>query len=75
VNGERKRRLAAGAGIAPDAAEQRWCAYPWPVHAGGTGKRRFHVDQDGDILTTADLRAGPPVAPPSRDGRRWTVMP
>jgi hypothetical protein len=62
-------------GIAADAAEKRWYAYAWPIHAGDTGIRSFYVDQDGDIFTTADLRAGPPVAPPSRDGRRWTVMP
>ena len=32
-----------------DAAEQRWCAYAWPVAAGTSGRRAFFVDQDGDV--------------------------
>jgi hypothetical protein len=67
--------VALAGPIETDAAEQRWYAYAWPIHAGRTGTRSFYIDQSGDILATGDPLPGPPHAPPPRDGRRWTMMP
>jgi len=67
--------VAVAGPIETDAAEQRWYAYAWPIHAGCTGTRSFYIDQGGVMLATEDPLAGPPHAPPPRDGRRWTVMP
>ena len=54
--GRRYPGLAEGDRHAPDAdaAEVLWCAYAWPVDAGTTGMRVFFVNQEGDLLETAN---------------------
>lgn len=51
--GERGAVCDGGAGpsgaVDGEAAEQRWCAYAWPVQAQSTGNRSFYVDQKGEI--------------------------
>jgi len=46
----------------PDAAEQRWCAYAWPV-SPSSGRRTFFVDDRGAILVTSDARYAGERAP------------
>jgi prepilin-type N-terminal cleavage/methylation domain-containing protein len=63
---------AAGAGVAEDAtggklaapfpdsdnSEIYWCAYGWPISAGGTGNKAFFVNQEGVVLQSANRGAG-----------------
>ena len=59
--------LAGGTGrVGVDAAEVRWCAYAWPVARGNSGNRCFFVNQDGDVLQSANDNAkhSGPMAPP-----------
>jgi len=37
-----------------DAAETHWCAYAWPIARGNTGNRCFFVNQEGDVLQSAN---------------------
>lgn len=41
-----------------DASETCFCAYAWPVNAGGTGQRCFFVNQEGVILETSNRTSG-----------------
>lgn len=50
--------LAAGLAIDPDLAEQRWCAYAWPLEPGRTGVLCFFIDQDGRLLSTPGEASG-----------------
>jgi prepilin-type N-terminal cleavage/methylation domain-containing protein len=34
-----------------------WCCYAWPVDAGGSGNRAFFINQEGDLLQTANRGA------------------
>jgi len=67
--------VAVDGPIDTDAAEERWYCYAWPMDAGRTGTRSFYIDQSGVLLAPEDPRESPPHAQPSRDGRRWTMMP
>jgi len=56
--------LAEAAGGGPPAAlpnadncEILWCAYAWPTTAAQSGNRAFFINQEGDLLQTAN-RAG-----------------
>lgn len=42
----------------PDETETSFCAYAWPINAGGTGQRCFFVNQEGLILETSNRSAG-----------------
>jgi hypothetical protein len=35
-----------------------WSCYAWPIDAGGTGNRSFFINQEGDLLQTANRGAG-----------------
>jgi len=39
-------------GVDQDLAETNWCAYAWPAHHGGSGRRCFMVNQTGDLVGT-----------------------
>lgn len=41
-----------------DASETCFCAYAWPMNAGGTGQRCFFVNQEGVILETSNRTSG-----------------
>ncbi|MEX1024274.1 MAG: prepilin-type N-terminal cleavage/methylation domain-containing protein [Planctomycetota bacterium] len=49
----------AGLGAAtlpdPDEAEILWCCYAWPADTGKTGNRAFFINQEGDLLQTANV--------------------
>ena len=51
----------------PDNSEVLWCCYAWPMQAGNTGLRCFFLNQEGDMLQTANVGAkaysGPAGAP------------
>ena len=34
----------------PNLSETVWCAYAWPINAGGSSQRAFFVNQQGDLL-------------------------
>lgn len=38
----------------PDNGEVMWCAYAWPMNAAQTGNRAFFVNQEGDLMQTAN---------------------
>jgi len=38
----------------PDNCEILWCCYAWPETAEATGNRAFFVNQEGDLLQTAN---------------------
>lgn len=40
----------------PDRCEVLWCAYAWPTTAGESGERAFFINQEGDILQTANTK-------------------
>ncbi len=42
----------------PDAGENVFCAYAWPMRAGATGNKCFFINQDGLIVQTANRGAG-----------------
>ena len=48
------------AGPFPDSdnGEVLWCCYAWPMQAAQTGNRAFFVNQEGDLLQTANRGAG-----------------
>ena len=48
------------AGPFPDSdnGEVLWNAYAWPLDAGTTGNRCFFINQEGDLLSTANRGAG-----------------
>jgi len=56
-----------GGGAAPtidsDRAEQMWCVYAWPQNYGGSGRRTFFVNQQGDILWTESSTYSGAAAP------------
>jgi len=41
----------------PDNCEVLWCAYAWPMNAGQTGNRTFFMNQEGDLMQTANRGA------------------
>lgn len=53
---------AGGSPGAPDAAggpvsdncEVMWCAFAWPIQASNSGNRVFFINQEGDLLQTAN---------------------
>jgi prepilin-type N-terminal cleavage/methylation domain-containing protein len=47
------------AGPFPDSdnGEVMWCAYAWPQDASNTGNRTFFINQEGDLLSTANRGA------------------
>jgi hypothetical protein len=53
----------------PDAdnSEVLWCCYAWPIQVGNTGLRCFFINQEGDMLQTANVGpkayTGPAGAP------------
>ena len=53
----------------PDSenCESLWCAYAWPTEHGVTGTRAFFINQEGEVLQTANMEgtiyAGPCSAP------------
>lgn len=51
--GEAATGGAAGVKVNPAMAEVLWCAYAWPADEK-SGLRSFFVNQDGDVLATAD---------------------
>ena len=38
----------------PDNCEILWCCYAWPAEAEATGNRAFFINQEGDLLQTAN---------------------
>lgn len=38
----------------PDNGEILWACYAWPLQAGNTGNRVFFINQEGDLLATAN---------------------
>lgn len=38
----------------PDNSEVLWCVYAWPTEAGKSGARAFFLNQEGDLLGTAN---------------------
>jgi prepilin-type N-terminal cleavage/methylation domain-containing protein len=38
----------------PDNCEVMWCCYAWPVDVESTGNRAFFINQEGDLLQTAN---------------------
>ena len=40
-------------GVDPDNCENAWCCYAWPIDFGNTGRRAFFVNQQGEIVATA----------------------
>jgi len=50
--------LSGGTGqISIDYSETTWCMYAWPVKRGITGNRVFFVNQSGDVLQSANVKA------------------
>lgn len=49
----------ANAGAFPDGnnAEVLWCCYAWPINATQTGNRAFFINQEGDLMQTANRGA------------------
>jgi type II secretory pathway pseudopilin PulG len=45
---------ALSGAVGTDAAEERWCAYAWPVARGNSGNRCFFVNQEGDVYQSAN---------------------
>ncbi|MFO1011435.1 MAG: prepilin-type N-terminal cleavage/methylation domain-containing protein [Planctomycetota bacterium] len=43
----------------PNNGETYWCAYAWPVDAGGTGMRAFFVSDEGEMLQCQNRGATP----------------
>lgn len=43
----------------PDSnnTEVLWCCYAWPINAGQTGSRAFFINQEGDLMQTANRGA------------------
>jgi len=41
----------------PDNGEVLWCCYAWPISQAQTGNRVFFINQEGDLMQTAN-RAG-----------------
>ncbi len=41
----------------PDNGEVLWCAYAWPLSASQSGNRTFFVNQEGDLMQTANRGA------------------
>ena len=75
---EGKRGEAFSAPVDVDAAEDRWCAYAWPVKRDSGPHRAFTVGPSGDVLQSANDRtryAGPEAGPAfdaaARDGEDW----
>ena len=46
-----------------ERAESTWCVYAWPQRYGGTGRRSFFANQNGDITFTDDADYTGPGAP------------
>lgn len=46
-----------------ERAESVWCVYAWPQRYGGTGRRTFFSNQNGDITFTDDPVYSGPGAP------------
>jgi prepilin-type N-terminal cleavage/methylation domain-containing protein len=46
------------ANVDSDNCEILWCAYAWPQDASNTGNRTFFVNQEGDLLATANRGTG-----------------
>lgn len=44
----------------PQNAEILWACYAWPMQANGTGNRAFFINEQGDLLQTAN-RGNPPA--------------
>jgi len=49
---------AAGPFPDSDNGEVVWCCYAWPIAAGQTGNRCFFINQEGDLLQTANFGSG-----------------
>jgi prepilin-type N-terminal cleavage/methylation domain-containing protein len=54
--------------VDPDNCENAWCCYAWPNDFGNTGRRAFFVNQQGEIVSTAQTAnagalSGPGGAP------------
>lgn len=60
--------LTGGSGrVCVDLAETTWCAYAWPAVRGTSGTRAFFVNQNGDVMQSANEVAqwsGPAKGPP-----------
>lgn len=48
----------AGAFPDPNNGEVLWCCYAWPINTGQTGNRAFFVNQEGDLMQTANRGVG-----------------
>jgi hypothetical protein len=46
------------AGEDADLCETTWVCYSWPASYATSGKRAFAVNQDGDVLQSANLGTG-----------------
>ena len=55
----------APAGIDAELSENTWCALAWPSNFETSGVRTFFVNQQGDIISSADETYSGPASPPS----------
>jgi len=42
----------------PNNGEILWCCYAWPMDVSNTGNRAFFINQEGDLISTANRGAG-----------------
>jgi len=42
----------------PNNGEILWCAYAWPIDVTNSGNRAFFINQEGDLMSTANRGAG-----------------
>ena len=54
-------QAGGGAGVMPDGnnAEVLWSCYAWPISVQQTGNRAFFINQEGDLVQTANRAAAP----------------
>ena len=63
----------------PAESERAWSAYAWPVERGRTGLLTFFVDQEGEVLASADADYSGDKEPAAdareKDGATWKPVP
>ncbi|MCB9914376.1 MAG: prepilin-type N-terminal cleavage/methylation domain-containing protein [Planctomycetes bacterium] len=63
----------AGAFPGSDNAEILWCSYAWPQNVGNSGNRCFFINQEGDLLQTANRGTGGPQYTAAAGGPAWSA--
>jgi hypothetical protein len=65
--GEPQGGFSAAAKLDPELGEVAFVCYAWPEKQGETGSRTFFINQEGDILVTADSNYSGPASGPAAD--------